>query len=187
MRRVADLKPGDVVTAEPPWTFRAVASVDGPWTWVFTDTGPRRIPSGAILWLDGSDPPEPLRRRTPPARLPGRPRQLLKLSRPVYNQCVRLANHAGASTCHYCGKPLDLRAARQGVENRGHLPDWWPTRDHVIPRSAGGHNGDDNLVLSCKRCNSDKGDTPYDVFMARRGLSVPSVAALDAPRSGAQG
>lgn len=54
MRRVADLKPGDVVTAEPPWTFRAVASVDGPWTWVFTDTGPRRIPSGAILWLDGA-------------------------------------------------------------------------------------------------------------------------------------
>lgn len=79
MRRVADLKPGDVVTAEPPWTFRAVASVDGPWTWVFTDTGPRRIPSGAILWLDGATddhrrppapPPAPHAARTAPEAPP---------------------------------------------------------------------------------------------------------------------
>lgn len=132
MRRVADLKPGDVVTAEPPWTFRAVASVDGPWTWVFTDTGPRRIPSGAILWLDGApdDHRRPLQRRTPPAR-PPKPRQLLKLSRHVYNQCVRLAGSSGSSrpdSTHMIRR-TNVAAPSSPVKNTG-----IPSRDVAPPQ-----------------------------------------------------
>ena len=33
----------------------------------------------------------------------------------------------------------------------------WPVRDHVIPRSRGGSDNAENLVLSCNGCNSSKG------------------------------
>ncbi len=41
------------------------------------------------------------------------------------------------------------------------------TRDHVIPRSAGGPNGD-NLVPACAPCNQHKADDPLLVFLASR-------------------
>lgn len=45
------------------------------------------------------------------------------------------------------------------------------TRDHVIPRSAGGPNGD-NLVPSCASCNRAKSDTPLIVYMLERGVEA---------------
>ena len=45
------------------------------------------------------------------------------------------------------------------------------TRDHVIPRSAGGPNGD-NLVPSCAPCNRAKSDTPLLVYMLERGVEA---------------
>jgi 5-methylcytosine-specific restriction endonuclease McrA len=44
--------------------------------------------------------------------------------------------------CAYCAAPL---------------PIWAHTVDHVVPRSRGGGNGADNLVLACQPCNSSKG------------------------------
>ena len=35
------------------------------------------------------------------------------------------------------------------------------SRDHIIPRSAGGGNGPDNIQLTHKRCNNMKGDQLY--------------------------
>jgi hypothetical protein len=32
------------------------------------------------------------------------------------------------------------------------------TTDHLIPKNRGGDNSSDNLVLSCKSCNSSRGD-----------------------------
>lgn len=34
------------------------------------------------------------------------------------------------------------------------------TLDHVIPKSAGGSNKNENLVLACNKCNGKKGSTP---------------------------
>jgi len=49
--------------------------------------------------------------------------------------------------CQYCLKEIPFSTA---------------TRDHVIPRSKGGGNQDDNIVLSCKKCNSKKSNKmPY--------------------------
>lgn len=42
-------------------------------------------------------------------------------------------------TCHYCDDPAE-------------------TRDHVVPRGAGGKNGDYNIVPSCFACNGAKAD-----------------------------
>lgn len=55
------------------------------------------------------------------------------------------------STCQYCGKKL----AKSEL-----------TIDHVVPRSRGGRDTWDNLVLACVKCNVRKGDqTPAEACM----------------------
>ena len=49
--------------------------------------------------------------------------------------------------CQYCLKKIPYTAA---------------TRDHLVPRSKGGGNHDNNIVLSCKKCNAKKSNKfPY--------------------------
>src|SRR5690625_3457995 len=47
--------------------------------------------------------------------------------------------------CRYCGRTVNL-----------------PQLDHVIPESRGGEASLENLVVSCKRCNSKKGPRTPD-------------------------
>ena len=59
------------------------------------------------------------------------------------------------TTCYYCGDPLKSK-------NR--------TIDHKIPISRGGQTTLDNLVVSCKRCNEEKGmmnDEEYLGFLEK--------------------
>lgn len=49
-------------------------------------------------------------------------------------------------SCFYCGKKLTLSSS---------------TLDHCIPKSKGGSDDFDNLVLACKKCNQDKADKIY--------------------------
>jgi 5-methylcytosine-specific restriction endonuclease McrA len=42
------------------------------------------------------------------------------------------------------------------------------TIEHVIPISKGGTNAQNNLMLSCKSCNNERGDTDFEKFRARR-------------------
>ena len=53
-------------------------------------------------------------------------------------------------TCQYCFKKIKYSEA---------------TKDHVYPKSKGGSNGSENLVLACKKCNALKADVfpHYDV------------------------
>ena len=53
--------------------------------------------------------------------------------------------------CYYCGMP------NPGGENLH--------QDHFQPKSKGGKNGDDNIVLCCRKCNSKKHDKNGDDFM----------------------
>jgi 5-methylcytosine-specific restriction endonuclease McrA len=46
-------------------------------------------------------------------------------------------------TCQFCGRVLPAHEL---------------TIDHVIPRSRGGHADWDNVVASCQKCNTAKGD-----------------------------
>lgn len=60
---------------------------------------------------------------------------------------LRQLYHVYDGVCQYCLKTITYATA---------------TRDHVIPRSKGGGNQDDNIVLSCKKCNSKKSNKmPY--------------------------
>lgn len=52
--------------------------------------------------------------------------------------------------CRYCGRAL-RRQAGSGDPLR-------VTLDHIVPRSDGGGNGPDNLVVCCQTCNSAKGN-----------------------------
>ena len=49
--------------------------------------------------------------------------------------------------CWYCGKEVEPSKL---------------TKDHVFPRSKGGDNNMDNIIMVCKSCNSSKGD--MDLF-----------------------
>lgn len=65
---------------------------------------------------------------------------------PVPTRVERLAKRDGWD-CHYCTHPLGYghpTAVRQ------------PIVEHVLPRSRGGRNVNDNYVLSCERCNVQK-------------------------------
>ena len=53
--------------------------------------------------------------------------------------------------CQYCGNKLTFSEL---------------TMDHVIPKSRGGEKSWNNIVASCKKCNSKKGDrTPEEARM----------------------
>ncbi len=67
--------------------------------------------------------------------------------------------------CHYCHKPL-ISASKRWAIDRGMNPYNYPDEpvsaegaeiDHVIPRSKGGTDDIDNLVLACRGCNFLKG------------------------------
>lgn len=65
----------------------------------------------------------------------------------------RAVAERGGMNCAYCGvltvpKHEDARL--------------WPTLDHVIPLSRGGHHALSNGVLACKSCNSSKQDKTLD-------------------------
>lgn len=68
--------------------------------------------------------------------------------------------------CHYCGEKLNFNPKMGRYAPNHPLPNdcgpegrWRATFDHVIPRSRGGSDHLDNLVLSCYPCNSAKGNS----------------------------
>ncbi len=66
-------------------------------------------------------------------------------------------------TCMYCGKKVSLSSF---------------TFDHVIPRSKGGTTCWENIVVSCMRCNRDKGSAPLS-RCKQRLLRPPFAPRLD--------
>ena len=54
--------------------------------------------------------------------------------------------------CCYCGATIEEDGATLSL-------------DHVLPYSQGGSNDSCNLITSCQKCNSSRGDRPVDEFV----------------------
>lgn len=69
--------------------------------------------------------------------------------------------------CHWCDKPVHIVMRKKGDG----LPHDGATVDHVYPRNDprrqefAFQKSVITLVLSCYRCNTTRGDTPYDDFL----------------------
>ena len=60
--------------------------------------------------------------------------------------------------CHYCGC---LTLLKPTVEQKHRQA----TRDHVLPKTRGGTNDEDNIVLACHLCNKVKYDMTGEEFL----------------------
>lgn len=54
--------------------------------------------------------------------------------------------------CFYCEKIIESSADL--------------TKDHIIPKSKGGSNKKNNIVISCKHCNNSKASRTLQEFMS---------------------
>ena len=67
--------------------------------------------------------------------------------------------------CAYCFNKMTMKVGKKNT----------CTRDHVIPRSAGGSNSSDNLVGVCSDCNNDKADMSLTQFFLKRALKKRNI------------
>lgn len=69
----------------------------------------------------------------------------------LLRQTERLLLRDG-NLCHYCDEKMLYRETdtQQSV-----------SREHVVPRSFGGPNSDDNMVLCHRECNNWRGNIPH--------------------------
>jgi 5-methylcytosine-specific restriction endonuclease McrA len=74
--------------------------------------------------------------------------------------------------CWYCGK--DFSAFKTRDERNMLNINEFPTVEHQIPQSRGGHEGADNVVTACKRCNSEKGTKTLEEYRRYRRLLHPA-------------
>jgi 5-methylcytosine-specific restriction endonuclease McrA len=57
------------------------------------------------------------------------------------------------------------------------------TREHLVPRSRGGHLTAENAVVACRPCNRRRGSRPVDAYvrdLLREGADVNVVALREA-------
>ncbi|WP_405807147.1 polymorphic toxin-type HINT domain-containing protein [Streptomyces sp. NBC_00210] len=71
---------------------------------------------------------------------------------------ANLEKNGGVLKCDYCGQEVVRRPSTRGVPGR---PDDAQI-DHVEPRVGGGHGGEHNGVVACRRCNRDKSTKPLE-------------------------
>lgn len=64
--------------------------------------------------------------------------------------------------CCYCNCQLVLPKSGQTTP----FPDNMRTRDHIIPKILGGKTTYDNLVISCYKCNMEKGRLLHSEYQA---------------------
>lgn len=94
-------------------------------------------------------------------------------SRRTLRQLVRLASRDGGWICHLCGESIDPHLDVH--DPRG------ASRDHLIPKSAGGPSYLRNYALAHRECNEARGASPLEEVPVAAG-SVRSRRA-PAPRS----
>jgi 5-methylcytosine-specific restriction endonuclease McrA len=82
-------------------------------------------------------------------------------------QVEELIERDGAA-CVWCGRELWRRDL---------------TREHVVPRSRGGHMTAENALVACRPCNRRRGSRPVDAYvreLLREGADVDLAALREA-------
>ena len=69
--------------------------------------------------------------------------------------------------CCFCKQKMFLDC--HSAPSKSTMATW----EHVIPRSKGGRDGYVNRKLSCWTCNTIRGVTPFDTFLALRTMYGP--------------
>jgi 5-methylcytosine-specific restriction endonuclease McrA len=96
----------------------------------------------------------------------------------------RLGAALGEYKCFYCNQPVrdyhDFYLDDHGkFQRKAHLDE--ATIDHIVPLSKGGSNLLSNLVLACYQCNSERSDTDYLAFKAKKLAQIKEQAAYQEP------
>lgn len=68
----------------------------------------------------------------------------------VFPELIYETENGKQINCHYCDKPFKLTSI---------------TKDHKIPVSKGGGNEKENIVPACRKCNGDKSNMEYEIFV----------------------
>lgn len=74
--------------------------------------------------------------------------------------------------CHYC-KVVMVKAKENWVDNGMSV-------DHVIPKSQGGSDDMDNLVLACRKCNRAKYTKHYQEYRLGKEMDVTLLFLMEA-------
>ena len=91
----------------------------------------------------------------------------------------RIVAESGGAICHYCKTECRLSFSNKFKNSA--------TIDHKIPKSKGGTNAPENLVLACNGCNNLKGNRSYDDFIANpRPKIVPKPVVTVAAKASAK-
>lgn len=88
---------------------------------------------------------------------------------------TKLAERDGGWFCHYCGVLVGC-IEDLGTRHTANNKSWYsfnesrsPVKvfsiDHKIPKTKGGSDDLDNLLLTCRKCNQRKGKKDYDEFI----------------------
>lgn len=74
--------------------------------------------------------------------------------------------------CAYCGK--EFSSYEDMNEENFHQAFYFDllTFDHVVPKSAGGDDSEENLLPVCRSCNSKKGAMPLEKFRGRQQIDL---------------
>ena len=75
--------------------------------------------------------------------------------------------------CAYCACPVNSDCPEVAREYFPEIRDW--TDDHIVPKCHGGRYTANNIVPSCKSCNSKRGHAPVRAYLASRGFSEAEI------------
>lgn len=81
----------------------------------------------------------------------------------------KLMGDSPTAACVHCGLVLYRREL---------------TLDHIIPKSKGGSNKMENLVLACNPCNSERGSMDFSEFQEKMRIRLESGWRRPAPVRG---
>lgn len=76
-----------------------------------------------------------------------------------------MAYENGVRRCPCCNVQLVWKAYPTKVQKN------LATVDHIVPKSIGGADHQDNLLIMCRMCNSNRGDQCFVEYLVKHGVS----------------